>query len=329
MGNHSMWALTLLLGWAAGPEGVITMVKVGKGGNSADTNGYGAVNYKYQMGKYEITAGQYKDFLNAVAATDTHGLWTSEMADDWGCQILRAGSSGSYSYSVASAWANRPVNYVSLYDAARFANWLTTGTTTEDGVYKFVAGVLTTTMDHQAAATLYGTAFFLPTENEWYKAAYHNASAGTAAAYFLYPTGTSSTPSNSLADPDLVNNTATFGYPTSTSYNVTVVGDHQNSASPYGTYDQGGNVFEWLENSVLRGGAYLDGASYMASSYRSGTTNSSCQYDNYGFRLASLSAAEVPEPASAAIWLLGAAGLLARRHRKQRLRNTTPPGRML
>ena len=46
---------------------------------------------------------------------------------DWGCKIQRSGSSGSYTYSVAADWANRPVNYVSWGDAARFANWLHNG----------------------------------------------------------------------------------------------------------------------------------------------------------------------------------------------------------
>ena len=119
---------------------------VGNPGNADDTHGdgYGGVDYTYNIGKFEVTAGQYTEFLNAVAATDTYGLYSTYMwRDSWGCKIQRSGSSGSYAYSVASDWADRPVNYVRWGDAARFSNWLTNGmptgaqdlTTTEDGPY--------------------------------------------------------------------------------------------------------------------------------------------------------------------------------------------------
>ena len=55
----------------------IDLVNVGDAGNSADTRyyGMGGVGYTYRMGKFEITAGQYCDFLNAVARLDPHGLY--------------------------------------------------------------------------------------------------------------------------------------------------------------------------------------------------------------------------------------------------------------
>jgi len=109
------------------------------------------VAYIYRIGKYEVTAGQYCEFLNAVGKTDTYGLYNTLMDtatyDQWGrnqgCNIKRTGSPGSYAYSVDSNWANRPVNYVSWGDAVRFANWLhndqPTGaqglSTTEDGAW--------------------------------------------------------------------------------------------------------------------------------------------------------------------------------------------------
>jgi formylglycine-generating enzyme required for sulfatase activity len=134
---------------------VIDTVSVGNPGNAAEWSGLGqgaamiqcgAVGYTYDIGKYEVTAGQYCEFLNAVAATDAYGLYSSGMADVpnyGGCNIQRSGSSGGYSYSVAADWANRPVNWVSWGGAARFANWMHNGqptgpqnaSTTEDGSY--------------------------------------------------------------------------------------------------------------------------------------------------------------------------------------------------
>ena len=109
---------------------------------------WGAVRWyqAYNVGKFEVTTGQYTEFLNAVAAADTYGLYNTNMdtaAYEFGCNIKRAGSAGAYTYSVAADWEDRPVNYVNWGDAARFANWLTNGmptgaqdaTTAENGSY--------------------------------------------------------------------------------------------------------------------------------------------------------------------------------------------------
>ena len=77
---------------------VVETVTVGNAGNANDTlgNGYGGVDYAYNIGKYEVTAGQYTEFLNAVAATDTYGLYDEDMWSSYlGCKIERTGSSGS------------------------------------------------------------------------------------------------------------------------------------------------------------------------------------------------------------------------------------------
>ena len=113
----------------------IDYVTVGNAGNAADTTGYGAVSYAYQIGKYEVTNAQYGAFLNAAAQTDSYGLYNSGMSD---FGITRGGSSGSYTYSVTTALANRPVVYVSWFDAARMANWMMNGQgsgSTETGAY--------------------------------------------------------------------------------------------------------------------------------------------------------------------------------------------------
>ena len=39
----------------------------------------GAVDYNYSIDKYDVTLGQYTQFLNAVAKTDTYGLYNSYM----------------------------------------------------------------------------------------------------------------------------------------------------------------------------------------------------------------------------------------------------------
>ncbi|KKK62350.1 hypothetical protein LCGC14_3005210, partial [marine sediment metagenome] len=82
-------------------EVVMETVPVGDPGNVDDVYGFGRVDYTYRIGKYEVTAGQYSDFLNAVAATDPHGLYNSNMDSDswgWSCRITQNNASGSYTY---------------------------------------------------------------------------------------------------------------------------------------------------------------------------------------------------------------------------------------
>jgi hypothetical protein len=79
----------------------------GAGGSGRDRI-CGAVDYVYNIGTYEVTAGQYCEFLNAVADTDTYGLYNTNMwSNDYGCKIERTGDPDSYSYSVAGDWPER------------------------------------------------------------------------------------------------------------------------------------------------------------------------------------------------------------------------------
>ena len=332
----SFVAVVLALTAVAAQAVTIDLVPVGNPGNAADTrydtSGFGSVGYTYQIGKYEVTAGQYTDFLNAKAKTDTYGLWNGEMSDPvnyGGCNIQRTLILGSYVYTVASEWANRPVNFVSFWSAARFTNWLNNGQgdgDTESGAYINVG-------NHDTFARQSGAKYVIPTENEWYKAAYHKND-GVTGNYFDYPTSSDSVPSWVLGDPTDPGNNATCwwvghndGYTMQgTGYNRSEVGAHENSDSPYGTFDQGGNVWEWNETFFdetaidpsypsyrgLRGGAYNDGPDRLLASYRY-SFNPSNYLACIGFRVAS-----VPEPGSITLLVAGAASLFAYAWRRRR-----------
>jgi len=115
----------------------IDVVAVGNPGNSGDgEGGPGAVASSYYISKYEVTIGQYVEFLNAVAVTDANGLFVSGMHTDRNIRgITQSGSNGSYSYAAAGpdgtsfgqSAANRPITFVSWENAARFANWMANG----------------------------------------------------------------------------------------------------------------------------------------------------------------------------------------------------------
>ena len=74
------------------------------------------------------------------------------------------------------------------------------------------------------------------------------------------------------------------------------MGSYTGSASPYGTFDQGGNVWEWNEAIMqrafrgCRGGAYFDHAIALAASRR-GIGAPADEVDSIGFRVAM-----IPEP---------------------------------
>jgi len=193
--------VTMVLPATAVRGELIETVTIGSPGNADDTHGdgYGGVDYTYNIGKYEVTAGQYTQFLNAVAATDTHGLYNSNMTSTYGCQIVQSGTSGNFSYSVADDYKDRPVNYASWGDAARFSNWLHNGqptgaqgdATTEKGAYNLNGATANNAL--MAVSREADWKWAIPTEDEWYKAAYHKND-GVTGNYYDYPTGSDTAP---------------------------------------------------------------------------------------------------------------------------------------
>jgi formylglycine-generating enzyme len=264
--------VALIVGFASSASAEVTFewVTVGNPGNAADplnsgsTPGIGTVDYVYRISKYEVTNDQWAEFLNAVAATDPNELYNGNMS------ITQSGSPGSHTYTVHANRGNKPVNFVSYFDVMRFVNWLHNGqptgsqdaSTTEDGVYLISDGVSETRAP--------GAKFFIPSRNEWYKAAYHQPSAvgGDADNYWLYPTASNAVPTVATADAngDITNPGANVANYNNGVLNVTTVGSAGPlSQSYYGTFDQGGNVWEWHE-TVISG---------IARGVRGGTWNAS------------------------------------------------------
>jgi formylglycine-generating enzyme required for sulfatase activity len=262
----------------------------------------------------EVTVGQYTEFLNAVAAADPNGLYNTQMDTSFGL-ITRSGSPGSYSYAATAGLENLPVPAVNFYHALRFANWLNNGqptgaqdsTTTEDGAYTITAqGILDNSITRNTGASI-----FLASEDEWFKAAYYT---GISTSYFVYPTGSNTTPT--CAAPGATPNTANCGG----SPGLTNVGSYNGSPSPYGTFDQAGNFWEWTEavvggsGCVVRGGAFHLPALATAAGFRAQGDPTSETENGITVRLASV----IPEPGTALLLMTGLLGLAYRQRRHRR-----------
>jgi sulfatase modifying factor 1 len=353
MNSTRLFAL-LLVALVCTTSAAITIetVPVGDAGNPNDPghifypNTYGSVSYLYNIDKYEVTVGQYTAFLNAVAATDTYALYNPSMASDLHIAGIAQSCSPNCTYSVIGS-PNHPITYVSWGDAARFANWLhngqPTGTeghaTTETGAYTLNGA--TTDAALIAVTRNQGAAWFIPSENEWYKAAYYQPAAqgGDSDSYWAYPMKTNSqpysdqppgaAPSNArvgnFREDDFIANGYDDGFAvtgsifTSSGQNyLTDAGAYRFSPSYYGTFDQGGNVSEWNDtladnlDFAERGGSWIFDSADLRSSLQ-GTSGPSGEFSNLGFRVAS---SAVPEPCTAILCIAG--GILTSSARKRR-----------
>jgi formylglycine-generating enzyme required for sulfatase activity len=283
----------------------IATVSVGNPGNAADPIGLGSVPYNYSIGTYDVTSSQYTVFLNAVAASDPYGVYYPGMAGTTTGNpgIIQNGSPGSYSYTVIDGRGDNPVTDVNFWDATRFANWLENGQpigpegpgTTETGTYTLTpTGMTNNTVTRNANST-----WAVESLNEWYKAAYYSPTLNNGAGgYWMYPTQ-SNTVSISQADYDSDDTTPVGSYP---------------YPSYYGTYDEGGNVWQMNDkiNNTSRGiegGAFEWDASFFELG-DIGVGGPEGNHDDTGFRLVNLA---VPEPASMGLLVLGAMCVSGRR----------------
>lgn len=308
----------------------LEFVNVGYAGNAADAVGVGltpqigSVGYEYRIGTYEVTNAQYADFLNAKAASDPHELYHTSMVFAAG-GITRTGSEGSYTYATIPGRENNPVNLVDWFDAARFVNWLHNGQgagDTESGVYTFNYNA----SGFEISATPRSTdaRYFLPTENEWYKAAYFQpaSTGGDSDDYWLYPAR-----SNTLAlnespaganyfDGDYVASGSDV-FPLGLGLNPhTAVGSYTDAATFFGAYDMGGNVHEFTENAIvhpvlgegfrIRGGGWASSGAALGSVEGFGDGGFAHFGHDFGFRIA----APIPSPGFLPLLAaLGIAGL--------------------
>ena len=279
-------------------EFTVEFVAIGNTGNAADTTTYGAVPYEYRASIYEISQND----------------------------ITKATAGGLSNVTAGTYLGDKPAANITWYEAAAFVNWLNTSSG-KTAAYNltFTTSWSMTLQDPTNAWTLGGTNlyrnknayYFLPSENEWYKAAYYNRT-----NYFLYPTASSSVPT-------AVSNGTSAGTAVFAGNGVSpaqpAVVTNSGGLSTYGTMGQGGNLREWTEsatdglynnasaNRAMRGGYYPALAGTLASTNRD-TFDPFLPNVSFGFRVAS-----VPEPSTYALLLLGAGAMYLWKRRRDSL----------
>jgi MYXO-CTERM domain-containing protein len=321
-------ALGLAAGLFAAPASAVPIqwVTVGDAGNAGQAaNGRGAVDYEYRIMKHEWTNDLYARFLNAIDpdGTNPNGIWSASMGSDArGGIAFTSGTTAGLKYGVRADMGDKPVTFVTWFDAARVANWL------HNGGLNYATSDASAGAPQNTGAYTLGTAttgdgpekngdarFYVPTLDEWYKAAFYKGS-GTNAGYWQYATRFDADPTPISADAagnglaGGAGNTANFAYGADWNElngNVTTVGSN-GGPSAYGTFDQNANVREWIDDGTpsfpqgsTGGGWRNDVFGLNVTSFVSATSAD----DALGFRLASPVA--VPEPSTWAIALGGVA----------------------
>ena len=273
-------------------------VTIGNPNNVADTTGdpnpAGSVGYIYNIGKYEVS----RDMITKANSVGNLGITMADMSSRGGNGV------------------NRPATGITWYEAATYVNWLNTSTG-GTAAYKFVGGTFQLWSAGDAGHNVNNlfrnsnAKFWLPSIDEWYKAAYGNLN-GT---WNNYATGSDSAPT-AVASGTAANTAVYKQGVMAGPADITNAG----GLSPYGTMGQGGNVWEWIEtardgsnnivgeNREIRGGEWSHDQSLLRASDWGSSPPAGVNLN--GFRVVS-----VPEPSTGLLVVLGLSGLLLKRRK--------------
>ena len=347
----SLLAMSLVLQGASitSAQVVFNWVTIGDTGNTADTlvmtkcpstfctgdgtTGYGSVNYEYEIAAEHVTASQYTEFLNSADPNGTNALnlFDSRMdtffhpvsflpvpAYTGSIDFDNSAAAGS-KYSAKVGQENFPATWVSWVSAARFVNWLSNGQgtgDTESGVYN---NLPVNTTDPIPARAI-GAEIFLPTDDEFYKAAYYNPTLnGGSGGYTEYGVGNTAPvvegPAGGATSANYAQTDGVDGHNGDTYWQNagglfddsltygTAVGAYTSATSHYGLYDVDGNAHQWLEATrpnqfgagdlpVFRGGSWWHGSDGSGAAFRNtqffATGSSSLSSNHHGLRIARL-----------------------------------------
>ena len=244
--GQSFWQIPAEVTPSPDSGGSPGFVKVGNTQNNKDYNyprvgSFGSVNHEYEIGQYKVSNAEYSNFLNQAAQkSDPNGLFNPKM------RIRKELKDGKFIYHPYPATANAAVTYVSWFDALKYCNWLGESYLISDQGRK---------VQRKSNAK-----YYLPTEDEWYKACYYDPK---NKKYKLYP----------LRDAHRIENSNKL--PSKSSYGMMETSDH---------------IWEWTESKVgeafrgIRSDSWFQGNNRQAAGrYYS---NPDLEIGHLGFRVA-------------------------------------------
>lgn len=283
-------AFLLLVGAGIATADSLEFVNIGSAGNAADTTGYGAVGYDFQISKTEISIAQYQQ----------SGLGGGDFWNTGGQTI----------------GTNAPAASISWNQAAAYCNWLTetANGNSSKNAYTFSGATVTAIKARTDILSDGGVVYVIPTEDEWYKAAYF-----TGTGYSLFSDGSGTAPANAIYGLGGAGNPEVVEHP---------------SLEQNNTLNMGGNVQEWLEDATaggealnlsdpsqgmaLRGGSYAYGDANMAKDFRftaGGLVTRNGESEDTGFRVVA-----IPEPGTISLMSLSTVSLFLTRTMRRRKR---------
>jgi hypothetical protein len=280
-------------------------VQVANPGNAADTTGRGSVSYIYNIGKYEVS----RDVVIKASTAGGLGVTLGDMT------------------SLGGNGLNRAATSISWNEAARIVNYLNTSLGYEPA-YNFTSSGYNANITSWTSS-YYGynpsnvfrsslAYFFLPSLDEWYKAAYYDPNKSGGPGYWKYPTMSNTAPAYTSGG--TTSGTAVYGGQTGPA-DITNAG----GLSAYGVMGLGGNVWEWAETAadlsnnlpnemrITRGGAWDNISSdlYLSSDFLTRSALPTDENIVNGFRVAM-----IPEPSAFSLLAVGLSGLSVLRRRR-------------
>lgn len=256
------------LGQSSPPDYDFQWATIGASGNApyagydpnGEVTGRGGVNYQYRMSKLEVTTSQWMEFVNDFADQPAL-LQPGGPLFVWGPAWWGAVHDGSYTgpgirFQLDPSQPHAglvPVNAMCWRDAALFCNWLNNGKPTswaaiQNGAYD--ASTFTTNPDgtiNDQATHNPGAKFWIPTLDEWLKAAHYDPNRyGTGqGGWWSYSTTSETAPVS--GPPGSGQTDADLQLPDFGEYRIPL-GAYAHAQSPWGLWDTSGGTSEWLED---------------------------------------------------------------------------------
>jgi formylglycine-generating enzyme required for sulfatase activity len=253
----------------------------------------GSVDHIYKISKTELTVAEWAKFLNYIYNTSV-----GDVCDG----LTRYGDGDTtfpYIYMIQDGSGNKPVTNITLKSIFRYCNMRSGATSINiDGINNsetlpyFISSTITSITGIKQNA-INPSGYFVPTIDQWYKAAYYSPSINAGnGGYFNYATKSdflparvteingngsynpSATYNTDITDVRLERNSANWGNNAiwnGQNGNLTTVGTN-GKPSAYDIYDMCGNVWDWLDEIIViygfyAGGSWTSPSSTLSSAY--------------------------------------------------------------